>query len=268
MKKVIIISTLIAIAVLFAGCKKEAGEITIQKGILMIGMEVGYPPMEYYGKDGKTPMGFDVDMGKAIAEKLGLTARFIDVAWDGIFAGVDTKRYDAIISSVTITDERLKKHNFSKPYIVNTLAMVLLKNSAITAKTPLECEGLNVAFQGDTTADFYMQDLEEEGLKYFPRRYEKVMSCFDELRLGRVDVIITDLPVAIDYINMENSPFEIVWENPEPEIFGICMLKDNDALTEAVNKALEELFDNETMSKISLEHIGMTGPVDAARAIW
>jgi len=268
MKKIIIISLSIAIAVLFAGCKKETGEITIQKGILMIGMEVGYPPMEYYGSDGKTPMGFDVDMGKAIAEKLGLTAQFVDVAWDGIFAGVDTKRYDAIMSSVTITDERLAKHNFSKPYIVNTLAMVLLKDSAVTARTPQECEGLNVAFQADTTADFYMQDLEAEGFKYSPRRYEKVMSCFDELRLGRVDVIITDLPVAIDYINMENSPFVVVWENPEPEIFGICMLKGNDALTDAINNALEELFDEGTMSIISLEHIGVSMPVDAARAIW
>ena len=252
----------------FAGGGKDSGGLTIKSGILSIGMEIGYPPMEYFDTDSKTPIGFDVDMGKAIAAKMGVKAEFIDVAWDGIFAGVDTKRYDTIMSSVTITEARQKAHNFSKPYFVNTLAMVLLKNSPITARSPEECAGLNVAFQADTTADFYMQDLEEEGLKFSPRRYEKVMHCFDELKLGRVDVILTDLPVAIDYIAPADSPFIIVWENPEPEIFGICMKKGNDALTDAVNKALEELFSDGTMSAICKKHLLGDDPVVKARQLW
>jgi len=235
---------------------------------LLIGLEIGFPPMEYYGPDG-TLIGFDVDMGRAIADKLGLQAEFVDTAWDGIFAGVETKRYDAIMSSVTITDARKLAHNFSHPYIVNTLTLVVLKNSGITEMTPEDLEGLNVAFQFDTTADFFMQDFAEEtGLNYFPRGYEKVMFCFDELRLGRVDVIITDLPVALDYVSGDNSPFEIVWQNPEPEIFGICMKKGNDALTEAINKALEELFEDGTMERISMEHLEMTDPVTTARQLW
>jgi len=271
MKKTLlaIVIVLLAGAVLFVGCAKKSDGLTIKPGFLSIGMEIGYPPMEYFGPDGSTPIGFDVDMGKAIAEKLGLRAEFIDVAWDGIFAGVDTNRYDAIMSSVTITEARKLAHNFSNPYFVNTLAMVLLKDSPVTARTPEECVGLNVAFQADTTADFYMQDLEEDiGLRYFPRRYEKVMSCFDELKLGRVDVIITDLPVAIDYVAAQNSPFVIVWENPEPEIFGICMKKGKDALTEAINGALEELFDDGTMSAISIEHLLGDDPVTKARQLW
>jgi len=264
-----VLAVLLVSGVVFAGGKKDSGGLTLKQGVLSIGMEIGYPPMEYYDSDGRTPIGFDVDMGKAIAEKLGLKPDFVDTAWDGIFASVDTRRYDAIMSSVTITDARLKAHNFSKPYFVNTLAMVVLKNSNITARNPEECSGLNVAFQADTTADFYMQDLEEEiGLKFFPRRYEKVMSCFDELKLGRVDVIITDLPVAIDYISPADSPFVIVWENPEPEIFGICMRKGNDTLTDAINKALEELFNDGTMSRISKKHLLGDDPVVKARKLW
>jgi len=242
---------------------------TITPGVLMIGMEVGYPPMEFYAEDGKTPLGFDVYMGKAIAAKLGLKPSFVDTAWDGIFASVDTSRYDAIMSSVTITEARQAAHNFSNPYIVNTLALVVLKDSGITAMTPEELEGLGVAFQADTTADFYMQDMVEEiGLKYTPFGYEKVMSCFDELRLGRVDVIITDLPVALDYVLMENSPFVIVWENPEPEIFGICMKKGNDALTDVINRALDELFEDGIMQRISMEYLGMDAPVLSAWQLW
>ena len=269
-RSVLVILVLLTVcSVLFVGCaKKQSGGLTIKPGVLSVGMEIGYPPMEYYGPDGKTPMGFDVDMGKAIAEKMGCQIDFIDTAWDGIFASVDTNRYDAIISSVTITEARKKVHNFSKPYFVNTLAMVVLKNSSIAARSPEECAGLNVAFQADTTADFYMQDLEDEGLRFSPRRYEKVMHCFDELKLGRVDVILTDLPVAIDYVAPADSPFVIVWENPEPEIFGICMKKGNNALTDAINKALEELFADGTMSSICKKHLLGDDPVVKARRLW
>ena len=93
----------------FASGSKESSGPVIEEGKLKIGMEVGYPPFEYFGQDGKTPCGFDVELGNAIAEKLGLKAEFIDTAWDGIFAGIDTKKYDCIMSAVTITPERKEK---------------------------------------------------------------------------------------------------------------------------------------------------------------
>ncbi|MDR0323909.1 MAG: transporter substrate-binding domain-containing protein [Treponema sp.] len=252
MKKAILAACVVLLAsiVLFAGCVKKHDGITIKPGVLMIGMEIGYPPMEYYAEDGKTPMGFDVDMGKAIAEKLGLEPQFVDTGWDGIFAAVDTGRFDCIMSSVTITPARIQAHNFSKPYITNTIAIVLRKDSSLTVRSPDDLRGLDVAFQGDTTSDFFMQDLEEEGLVYTPRRYDKVMYCFDEMRMGRVDAIVTDLPVAFNYVNPAGSPFEVVWTS-EPELFGICLKKGNDALTQAIDKALDELFADGTMVRIS-----------------
>jgi len=269
MKKVItIITVLVVIAVLITGCTKSSGEITINKGVLMIGMDIGYPPMEYFDNDGATPIGFDVEMGKEIAKRLDLKAEFVNTDWGGIFAAVDTGRYDAIMSSVTITPARQDAHNFSKPYIANTLAMVLLKNSAVKARTPMELEGLNVAFQADTTADFYMETLvAEQGLKYTPRRYDQVMRCFEEMKLNRVEVIVTDLLVAYDYIAPADSPFEIVWKSDEPEVFGVCMKKGNDKLTEAIDKALEEMFDDGTMQKISNQIFGMD-LVTQAREQW
>src|SRR5215471_8409461 len=108
-------------------------------------------------------MGFDVEMGKAIAEKLGLKAEFVDTAWDGIFAGVETRRYDCIMSSVTITSERMAAHNFSKPYIGNSMAIVTLKNSSVKPKNPQELSGLGVSYQAETTAKFFMAKFVEEG---------------------------------------------------------------------------------------------------------
>jgi len=264
----IIIVLLMAGSVLFAGGKQQSGGMTIREGVLSIGMDIGYPPMEYYGSDGATPIGFDVEMGKAIAAKLGLRAEFINTAWDGIFAGVETNRYDVIMSSVTITPARLRAHNFSHPYIANTLVMVLPKGSSVSARTPMATTGLNVAFQADTTADFYMERLaSEQGLRYNPRRYDQVLHCFTELELGRVDVIVTDLLVAYHYVADPNSPFEIVWRSSEPEVFGICIKRGNDALTNAVNKALEDLFNDGTILRISNQIFGMD-LVTEARQQW
>ncbi|MDR0316528.1 MAG: ABC transporter substrate-binding protein [Treponema sp.] len=258
MKKAVVavLAILAAGSILCTGCSKKSGGMTIKPGVLSIGMEIGYPPMEYFDSNGN-PIGFDVEMGNAIAAQMGLKAEFVDTAWDGIFAGVNTSKYDCIMSSVTINPVRLAAHNFSKPYVSNTLAMVLLKNSKITARTPEECTGLDVAFQSETTSDFYMEELAAKGLKYTPRRYEKVMYCFDELQLGRVDVIVTDLLVAYDYIAPANSPFEMVWTSTEDEQFGICMKKGNDELTQAIDKALDELFANGTMLRISNNIFGM-----------
>jgi polar amino acid transport system substrate-binding protein len=255
-KKTALLGLAALILVCSTACQPKAKGLTLKEGVLMIGMEIGYPPMEYFD-DTQTPQGFDVEMGKAIAEKLGLTAEFVDTGWDGIFAAVDTNRFDAIMSSVTITPDRLKAHNFSKPYIANTLAMVVLKDSPVTARSPQECTGLDVAYQQETTAHFYMQKIAEEtGLNYSPRGYEKVMYCFDELKLGRVAVIVTDFLVALDYVGPD-SPFEIVWTNTEAgeedEVFGICMKKGNSALTDKINAALEELFADGTMQRISQE---------------
>ena len=242
----------LALALVFLTACQSKGEkgLTIKDGVLMIGMEIGYPPMEYLDADGKTPIGFDVEMGKAIAAKLGLKPEFIDTAWDGIFAGVNTGKYDCIMSSVTINSARLQAHNFSQPYIQNTLAIVLLKDSNLNVSSPQDLAGLNVAYQEETTSDDFMTQLADEGLQFTAREYDKVMYCFDELKLGRVDVIVTDLLVAYEYIGRADSPFEIVWQGGEEE-FGICMKKGNNTLTSAIDKALDELFADGTMVRIS-----------------
>ena len=255
--KTVFLAVLVISCGVFFGCKgKESGGLTIKKGVLSIGMEIGYPPMEYLADDGKTPIGFDVEMGKAIAGKMGLKAEFVDTAWDGIFAGVDTGKYDCIISAVTINDARLAAHNFSKPYIQNTLAIVLPKGSKLTIRSPNDLAGLGVGYQEETTSDDFMADLADSGLNFTPYEYDKVMYCFDELLLGRIDAIMTDLLVAYEYVNRPNNPFEIVWMGGDEE-FGICMKKGNDALTKAVNDALDSLFSDGTVQKISNQIFGM-----------
>ena len=96
-------------------------------GVLTVGADIGYPPMEYYDNDGTTPIGFDIDVGKALAELLNLEYKVIDTAWDGIFEGVVRGDYDCIISSVSITPARLDVYLLTEPYIANALCIVTLK---------------------------------------------------------------------------------------------------------------------------------------------
>ncbi|AEF81720.1 glutamine ABC transporter substrate-binding protein [Leadbettera azotonutricia ZAS-9] len=228
--------------------------LTIKEGELTVGVEIGYPPMEYLDTDGKTPVGFDVELAHRLAEKLGLKTVFVDTAWDGIFDGVEIGRYDCIISSITYTDERLKIHNFTKPYIGTAQVMIALKGAHVDARSPEETAGLSVAFQGETVSQRYMEKLAAQGVDFVPLAYDKILNCFEELRLGRVDTILCDTLVASFYLSPDNSDFEIIWLGPSDEIFAICLKKGNDALTEALDKALDELYAEGILAKMSWDY--------------
>ena len=100
---------------------------TITDGTLTVGMEIGYPPMEYMDESGLNPMGFDVDLSYALGELLGLEVELVNTAWDGIFAGLDKAQYDVVISSVSITPERQAAYELTEPYVSNQLVIVTKK---------------------------------------------------------------------------------------------------------------------------------------------
>jgi polar amino acid transport system substrate-binding protein len=260
MKKAII--HLAACAFLFAasviGCaKQQAQGLTIVKCVLTVGVEIGYPPMEYFDADGAL-VGFDIELTKALAARLGLRINFIDTAWEGILAGLDSGRYDIAVN-ITILPERQKRHNFTKPYIDSSIAIVIRKDSNLKIEKPQDIEGLRVSFQGDTTAQYFTEKLNEQAVKFSPFSYDKIMNCFDDLKLGRVDLVVADNIAAFHYAGKEDSPFLIVWQGQPDESIGICLKKGNDALTAALNKALDELFAEGAMAKIHREIFGNAG---------
>jgi polar amino acid transport system substrate-binding protein len=229
---------------------QQSGGLTIENGVFAVGMAIEYPPMEYYDVDGKTPIGFDVQLAKALADKLGLKVKYVDTAWDGIFAGVNTGKYDAVISGVTITPDRIAAQNFTKPYIGNAMTIVLLKGSAVNVAKPEDIAGYRVCYQAETTANIYANRLAGQGVDFTAFAYDNIMQCFEDLRHGRVDIIVVDSLVASNYV-AGDSPFQIVWQGTADEKFGICLKKGNDALTDALNKALDELFAEGAMAAIS-----------------
>ena len=93
-------------------------------GVLKIGTEGTYAPFTFHDGEGKL-VGFDVEIGEAVAEKLGVKAEFIEGKWDGLIAGLDVKRYDVVINQVGITDARKQKYDFSDPYIASKAVLIV-----------------------------------------------------------------------------------------------------------------------------------------------
>lgn len=252
MKKTFAIIAAVVMGLSLVGCSKKSDE-----KVLRIGMEIGYPPFEYYAEDGKTPSGFDVQLGKAIADKLGYKVEYVDTAWDGIFAGLDTDKYDIIMSATTITEERLQNYAFSTPYIGNGQAIILAKNSTLNITKPEDLSGMRVGYQAETTSDIFMTKKAAEGLKFEPEEYDKVMNAYDDLKLGRCDAVCSDSLVAVSYLGKPDTEYKQVWAGTPDEYFGVCIKKSNTELVDKVNKALEELKADGTLKQIYLNVFGV-----------
>ena len=234
----------------YSGCvKRNQDGLTIVDGVLSVGVEIGYPPMEYYDASGALA-GFDIELTKVLADKLGLKINYIDTSWEGILHGLETNKYDIAVN-VTILPERQRRFNFTRPYIESSITIVALKNSSIRIEKPQDIAGYRVAYQGDTTAQYFTERVREQGLTFSSYSYEKIINCFDDLRIGRVDLVIVDNIAASFYTERDNSVFNIIWQGPADEYIAFCLKKGNDDLTAAINNALEELFEDGTMLKIS-----------------
>jgi polar amino acid transport system substrate-binding protein len=228
-------------------------------GVLKVGMEIGYPPFEFYADDGATVLGVDYDLATEIAKRLGLELQIENTAWDGIFAGLSAKKYDIITSAVTITPERQETMLFTSPYIENWQAIVVTKGNKDSVTKVLDLDGKKVGYQNETTSDKYLGDLITTGeLSCTVSEYEKVINCFDDLKLGRLNAVLCDSTVADGYVSREPDTFEIAWvqtraDGAEPETFGVALDKNNTELHAAIEAVVVEMDKDGTLEKIRNE---------------
>lgn len=151
-----------------------------------------FAPMEFVNQS-KELTGFDIELIKAIAADQKFEIEFQNVAWDGIFAGLEAGQYDAIISSVTITDERKQKYDFSNGYFeANQAIVVLVNNTTIADEQALV--GKRVGVQIETTGAFAVRAL---GID--PKQYDGPDLALQDLVNGNLDAVVVDTPVAADY---------------------------------------------------------------------
>lgn len=216
---------------------KEAGKLTV------VGSG-GYPPFNYID-DGEV-VGFDVDVGAEIAKRLGVELDYVTSDWDGLIEGLRSSRYDGILGSMAITDERLKVVDFTIPYYFSGAQLFVSKDSNITDVREIQGKVVAVA-----TGTNFAQDAENLGAEV--TYYQDDNATMMELVNGRVDGVITDRIVGISAMNelSGGENIQIVGDLLRLESMGIAMNKNDSELLEQVNQILEEMHADGTLKQIS-----------------
>jgi polar amino acid transport system substrate-binding protein len=202
---------------------------------IVVATDATWPLMEMMDKNNAI-VGFDIDLFNAVAKEAGLTVEYKNTPWDKIFTGLEAGKYDAIISSVTITDERKKKYAFTDPYF--TAGQILVTPKASTARTPAELKGLKVGAQADTTGAMIITRTPGVVLK----TYDDIQAAFADLASGKIQGIVCDTPAAANYVFQNpqyKDKFKIASAPLTQEPYGIVVKKGNQALLELLNKGIK-----------------------------
>ena len=233
---------------------EKKGMTLIEDGKLTVVAELGFAPFEYMDEKTGEPVGFDVDVINAVAEKMGLTASYLpNQKFDTLVPIIKQGgKADVSIAAITITDERLESVDFSEPYLDSNQAIVVAKGSSETEET-LNDASNQVVCQGGTTGDEWIGENLPDAVRV---PVDDVTAALTGVQTGLYPAMVVDLPVASYMLAQSFSDLEIVKEIPTGEQYGIAVSKDNPELTQAVNKALEDMKSDGTMKEIETKWFG------------
>ena len=204
---------------------------------IVFASDATWPPMEMVDAN-KDIVGFCPDLVKAIAKAAGFTAVIKNTAWDGIFAGLSSGKYDAIASSVSITDKRKKAMDFTDPYFEVKQGVVTRKDAGI--KTTADLQGKKIGAQIGTTGYFSAKKIAGA----LPESYDEVGLAIENLNNGRIDAVICDDSVAVGYA-LQNPNYSktltlaFLIVPDAPEYLGIALKKGSKENIELINKGLK-----------------------------
>ncbi len=217
-------------------------------GKLKVAVDTTYPPMEFESVDGKI-IGLDVDLARELAKVLGVQAEFVVMPWDGILAGLQSNRYDVIMSSMNITPERSAQVNFV-PYL--TMGQVfVVKTNGKTVLTDKDLAGRTVAVQVDTTSFSAVEAIQKSGVKIKEiKTFPGATETFSALKANQADVIVTDEAVGRYYAGLDAKTFKVSGNAIKPEPIGIAVKKTDAKLFKALEEALKTIKANGAYSKV------------------
>ncbi|HVG34203.1 MAG TPA: ABC transporter permease subunit [Pyrinomonadaceae bacterium] len=220
-----------------------------QNGILRIGTDATYPPLEYV-ENGQFA-GFEIDLANAVARELGVRAEFINASFDGIFPALQNGSFDAVVSSVTITPERSASMLFSDPYY-DSGQLIAVRQGTQGITTPEGLAGKKVGVQINTTAQI---DLEKRaGVQVAV--YNTIDLALLDLKNGRIDAVVGDAPVLRFMIRQSFRELQTVGRRFTDEKFGIAFAQSSEDLRRATNAALWRIQDSGEYDRIHEKWFG------------
>ncbi|MNW49233.1 L-cystine-binding protein TcyA precursor [compost metagenome] len=219
-------------------------------GKLRIGTEGTYAPFTFHDKDGKLT-GFDVEIAEEVAKRLGVEPEFIETPWDGIFAGLDAKRFDAVFNEVTIRDDRKEKYDFSDPYIVSRAVLIVPEDNE-DIKVFADLKGKKA---GQSLTSNLTDIAKENGAEIVAT--EGFNQAIDLLLSKRIDATVND---GLSFLDLKKQrpdvKLKVVDEMPDAAESAALFNKGNEELVQAVNEALTAMKSDGAYLKISEKYFG------------
>lgn len=230
----------------------SAGDLAAVKaaGTLRVGTEGTYAPFTFHDASGQL-VGFDVEIARAVAAKLGVKAEFLEGKWDGLIAGLDAGRYDVVVNEVTITDARKAKYDFSDPYIVSKAALVVRDDNTAIKDFP-DLKGRKSAH---TLTSNYAKLAESYGAALvgtdgFDQSVALVLN-------GRADATINDTLSYLDFKKHKpDAKVKIAATRADAEYEGIVFPQGEPDMKAAIDKALADIKADGTYRRISETYFG------------
>ena len=237
------------------GSQGENNDLLAQiqnKGEITIALEGTWSPWGYHDEDNKL-VGYDVEIGEKLAEKLGVKANYVEGLWEGLLAGIESGRYDMMINGIDVDEDRQQKYDFSTPYAYNrTVVIVRADDDSIQAMEDLD--GKSTA---NTLNSTYANVAEAYGASVTP--VDDFDQTIELLTAGRIDATLNAEVSFYDYLNAHpDAPVKIACIDPQSTEVAIAMPKgeNTDALREAVDKALAEMRADGTLTALSVRYFG------------
>lgn len=256
-KTVLAAASVLVIVGLVAGCgsaTKEANKEVPKK--IVIGLDDNFPPMGFKDEKGQL-VGFDIDLAKEVAKRIGTEVEFKSIDWDSKEAELKSKRIDVIWSGLTITKEREKNMLFSKPYLSGDQIIAVKSDSGIKEKSQLDGKRVGVQ-SGSTGLEAVKADPQSKSFKEI-KEYGDYVNAFMDLELGRIDAVVVDDAVGRYLINKKgNNVFTVANGSFDTEKAGVGMRKDDTALKEKIDAALKEVMEDGTADKLAEKWFGST----------
>ena len=223
-----------------------------ERGTIIIGLEGDWAPWSFVDENDQL-MGFDVEVARAIAAKLGVEAEIIPGEWDGLFAGMDAGRYDIVVNGVEVTSERTEKYDFADPYAYIRTALIVRGDNE-TIKTFEDLKGKKTA---NSIASTYMNLAEDYGATCYG--VDTLDETLTMVLQGRVDATLNAIVSYTDYMAQHpDANLKVVATTEDASNVAIPMRKgaETTSLLEAINKALAELHEEGVISELSVKYFG------------
>ncbi|WAJ28486.1 transporter substrate-binding domain-containing protein [Antarcticirhabdus aurantiaca] len=245
-------AALLAAGLFFGTAAARADDLATIKeaGKLSVALSGAFPPFSFVDESNQV-VGFDVDIGSEIARRLGVQPEIVTTAWDGIIAGLVTGRYDTIVGSMGITDERKKAVAFVGPYYHSGIGLFVQKGGAYESLDSLEGKTVGVIL--GEVAEKWVRDQN----RFEVRTYKGLPEMILDLSAGRVDAFVTDDVPVLVAIRKNDAPIAQIKDERLPKFeIGIAIRKDNPELAAAMQKALDDMMADGTYEAISMKWIG------------